>query len=100
MIQSTCKHCNTKCYKAVNERNGQSSEQYYSEVVAFRLTTHLGGVSKAVPLHGIYQLHRCAGKSSFVLPRVKANAAGSRGITPSHVVRARRRKNFVSSGRN
>lgn len=103
MIKAECKYCGAVCYLAVNERNGKVSENYYSERVLSRLIPHEGGKAKAVPVHGLYEVHHCnrskGGRHKhFVLPREKPNRAGARGRIPARVARLRRRKNFEANG--
>lgn len=98
MINAICNGCGQKVYRAVNERNGQAGTEYYSERVLYRLMMHNGGTPKAVPVHGLYEVHKCR-TNGYTRPLGRVPQS-QKGVVSASKVRARRRRKIpVSSGR-
>lgn len=100
MLNAICQGCGTTVYVAV-KRDGKANPQMYSERVLYRLVTHNGGPATAVPVHGLYEVHKCATNSKgYTYAREKMNRKGQTGLIPAKVVRQRRRHKVpMSSGR-
>lgn len=92
MIESHCEQCGQQVWRAVNERAGRASVEFYSEAQCFMLRVLDGGLPRAIPVHGIYQKHVCARRMVIHNADTRRDKIGQRNRKPiaARAVRARR----------
>lgn len=97
MRVSRCE-CGALVYLATNKRTGRTdTTHYYSERVLYRLVTGDGGTPRAVAVHGLYEIHACAGRMRLHGIDNRRDKIGARNRKPiaAHIVRARKRNKDI-----